>query len=232
MATSSTQTDFVIYDEQFNSSMTERLLVNIQVWNSNSYGGLVLTTKLLMGHFNKVSMYKALAETVVKEYNPEAKTSTSWDTFEAFENVSVKVWRDVNIEKTIDAFTVMLQDPNATFSQLVGALTADLITEIKRVLPISLKTVPGVFDIANKKMELVANSNDNLIKNNTKGVRLSLNKKKDTYIISLYLIFIKNVNILDVALEVRKRAEYELSNKPISMDKKFYLNIYINDIHK
>ncbi len=129
MANESTQASFIIYDEEFNSSMVERLRVNISVWNGNTKGGLVLTTKSLMGHFSKVSMYKALASTVVKELDPQVDGTTTWDTFESFENVSVKVKRTVNIKKTIDAFRVMLKDPNATFSQLVGALTADLITK-------------------------------------------------------------------------------------------------------
>ena len=129
MANESTQSTFVIYDEQFNSSMMERLQVNINVWNSATYGGLVLTTKSLMGHFSKVSMYKALAETVVTELDPTVEGTTSWDTFEAFENASVKQKRDVNLQKTVDAFRVMLVDPQATFSQIVGGLTADLITK-------------------------------------------------------------------------------------------------------
>ena len=129
MANESTQSSFIIYDEQFNSAMMERLQVNINVWNSATKGGLVLTTKSLMGHFNKVSMYKALAETVVKELDPTVEGTTTWDTFEAFENASVKVKRTVNIKKTVDAFRVMLKDPKATFSQLVGGLTADLITK-------------------------------------------------------------------------------------------------------
>ena len=129
MANESTQSSFVIYDKEFNSSMVERLQVNIGVWNAQTYGGLVLTTKSLMGHFSKVSMYKALSEAVIKELDPTVEGTTTWDTFEAFENASVKVKRDVNIKKTVDAFRVMLQDPNASFSQLVGALTADLITK-------------------------------------------------------------------------------------------------------
>ena len=129
MANESTQSSFVIYDEEFNSSMYERLQVNINVWNSATKGGLVLTTKSLMGHFNKVSMYKALAETVIKELDPRVEGTTQWDTFEAFENASVKVKRTVNIKKAVDAFRVMLKDPDATFSQLVGGLTADLITK-------------------------------------------------------------------------------------------------------
>jgi hypothetical protein len=129
MANESTQSSFVIYDEEFNSSMVERLNVNIEVWNSKTRGGLVLTTRSLMGHFNKVSMYKALSENVITELDPTVEGSTTWSTFEAFENASVKVKRDVNIKKAVDAFKVMLKDPNATFSQLVGALTADLITK-------------------------------------------------------------------------------------------------------
>jgi len=129
MANESTQSSFVIYDEEFNSAMMERLQVNIQVWNSATKGGLVLTTKHMMGHFNKVSMYKALAETVIKELDPRVEGTTTWDTFESFENASVKVKRDVNIKKAVDAFRVMLKDPKATFSQIVGGLTADLITK-------------------------------------------------------------------------------------------------------
>ena len=129
MALTSTQKDFVIYDEEFNSALYERLQVNIDVWNAATYGALVITTDAMKGHFSKVSMYKALASDVVKEYNPENVTTTAFDTFESFEQVKVKVWRDSNIQKTVDAFKVLLLNPDATFSQLVGGLTADLITK-------------------------------------------------------------------------------------------------------
>lgn len=129
MANEATQNTFVIYDDEFNSSMVERLNVNIDVWNSKTYGGLLLTTKSLMGHFSKVSMYKALSEAVITELDPNVEGVTTWSTFEALENISAKVKRDVNLTKTVDAFRVMLVDPEATFSQVVGALTADLITK-------------------------------------------------------------------------------------------------------
>jgi len=123
------QTDFVIYDEEFNSSMTERLNVNINLWNGATKGGLVLTTKHTMGHFSKVSMYKRLSQAVVEEFDPRTKGTTTWTSLEGFENASVKVWRDMALSGTLDEFKVMLKEPNATFSQLVGALTADLITK-------------------------------------------------------------------------------------------------------
>jgi len=144
MPNEATQTSFIIYDEEFNSSLVERLRVNLDVWNGNTFGGLVLTTKNLMGHFNKVSMYKALATTVVKELDPRVDGTTSWDTFEAFENASVKVKRDVNIKKAVDAFRVMLKEPNATFSQVVGALTADLIT--KDAIETGLSALSGAIE--------------------------------------------------------------------------------------
>ena len=123
------QTDFVIYDEEFNSSMAERLNVNINLWNGATKGGLVLTTKHTMGHFSKVSMYKRLSQAVVEEFDPRTKGTTTWTSLEGFENASVKVWRDMALSGTLDEFKVMLEEPNATFSQLVGALTADLITK-------------------------------------------------------------------------------------------------------
>jgi len=129
MATSGTQTDFVIYDEQFNSKLYERLNINIDLWNAKTNGGLLLTTKDMMGHFSKVTMYKKLASAVVTEYDPRTKGTTTWSNLETFENASVKVWRDMAIEGTLDEFKVMLNEPNATFSELVGALTAQLITE-------------------------------------------------------------------------------------------------------
>ena len=123
------QTDFVIYDDEFNSSMTERLNVNINLWNGATKGGLVLSTKNTMGHFSKVSMYKRLSQAVVEEFDPRTKGTTTWTSLEGFENASVKVWRDMALSGTLDEFKVMLKEPNATFSQLVGALTADLITK-------------------------------------------------------------------------------------------------------
>jgi len=129
MALASTQNDFVIYDEEFNSAKDEKLLVNIDLWNSATRGALVITTENLKGHYQKVSMYKALAESVVKEYDPRNITQTVFDTIETFENVNVKVWRDSDFKKTVDSFKVLLLDPEFTFSQKVGMMTADLITK-------------------------------------------------------------------------------------------------------
>lgn len=129
MATSGTQTDFVIYDEEFNSSFYERLNTNINVWNSATRGGLLMTSKDLQGHFSKVAMYKRLSESVVNEYDPRNEGTTTWTNLEQFENASVKVWRDMAIADTVDSFKVLLKEPNATFSQIVGALTADMITK-------------------------------------------------------------------------------------------------------
>lgn len=129
MANEATQNTFVIYDEEFNSAMVERLNVNIQLWNANTFGGLVLTTRSLMGHFSKVSMYKAISEAVVTELDPTVEGVTTWSTFEQLENVSAKVKRDVNLQKTVDSFRVLAEDPDLSFSQVVGALTADLIAK-------------------------------------------------------------------------------------------------------
>ena len=129
MATSGTQTDFVIYDEEFASGLWERMNVNIDLWNNATKGGLLISTKNLMGHFNKVSMYKRLAQAVIEEFDPRTKGTTTWTNLEQFENASVKVWRDMALSGTLDEFKVMLNEPNTTFSAVVGGLTADMITK-------------------------------------------------------------------------------------------------------
>jgi len=129
MATSGTQTDFIINDAQFNTTFYERLNVNINLWNTATRGGLLMTSKDLQGHFSKVTMYKRLAQSVVNEFDPRTKGTTTWTNLEQFENASVKVWRDMAISDTLDAFKVMLNEPNATFSAVVGGLTADMITK-------------------------------------------------------------------------------------------------------
>ncbi len=129
MATSGTQTDFVIYDNEFASGLWERMNVNIDLWNTATRGGLLISTKNLMGHFNKVSMYKRLAQAVITEFDPRVKGTTTWTNLEQFESASVKVWRDMAISGTLDEFKVMLNEPNTTFSQVVGGLTADMITK-------------------------------------------------------------------------------------------------------
>lgn len=129
MATSGTQTDFVIYDEEFASGLWERMNINIDLWNTATRGGLLISTKNLMGHFNKVSMYKRLAQAVIEEFDPRTKGTTTWTNLEQFENASVKVWRDMALSGTLDEFKVMLEDPQTTFSRVVGGLTADMITK-------------------------------------------------------------------------------------------------------
>jgi len=123
------QTDFIIRDDEFNSGLWERMNVNIGLWNTATRGGLLISTKNLMGHFAKVSMYKRLAQAVIEEFDPRTKGTTTWTSLEQFENASVKVWRDMALSGTLDEFKVMLEEPNTTFSKVVGGLTADMITK-------------------------------------------------------------------------------------------------------
>ena len=93
MATTGTQTDFVIYDDEFNSGLYARMNVNINLWNTATRGGLLISTKNLMGHFAKVSMYKRVAQAVIEEFDPRTKGTTTWTSLEQFENNLTRIFR-------------------------------------------------------------------------------------------------------------------------------------------
>lgn len=119
---------FKIYDKEFQAGVEKALDKNLDVFNTATRGAIILTTESLKGQYEKKAMFKALAQTTIKVRDPESVATIVFDTLDELENIGVKVNRYSAIQKTADAFAKLAQDPDNSFSSIVGVLTADLIT--------------------------------------------------------------------------------------------------------
>ena len=63
--------DFVIYDEEFGNAYREALKQRVDYYNGASLGTIVLTSKSILGNFEKQSFMKSLASaTLVNHRDP------------------------------------------------------------------------------------------------------------------------------------------------------------------
>jgi len=127
MAINYTLDTFKIYDEEFNAMLAEQLERNLEIFNSSTGGGIILTTESLKGQYEKKAMFKALSSATIKNRDPKSVATIVFDTLDQLENIGVKVDRFNAIQKTADSFAKLAQDPDSSFSAIVGVLTADLI---------------------------------------------------------------------------------------------------------
>ena len=124
-----TLADFVIYDEQFQNAYTETLSQRVDFYNAASRGTIVLTSKSILGNFEKMSFFKSLASaTLVNHRDPASVAGITADKIEQGEKIGVKLNRYSYIQNTLDSFK-KIGTGEATFSQEVGVLTALAATE-------------------------------------------------------------------------------------------------------
>jgi len=127
MAVNYTLDTFKIYDKEFQDGVEKALNRNLDVWNSSTRGGMILATESLKGQYERKAIFKALGQATIKDRDPKSVATIVFDTLDELENIGVKVNRYSAIQKTADAFAKLAQDPDASFSSIVGVLTGDLI---------------------------------------------------------------------------------------------------------
>jgi len=119
------KSNFIIHNDEFEQAYIETLTQNVNVWNSISGGALQLSTESIRGELQKKALFKELSTTtVIKHRDPNSTATIVPETLEMIQEINVKLNQYSFIAKTADAFSKMLLDPEATFSQLVGSATA------------------------------------------------------------------------------------------------------------
>lgn len=116
--------DFIIYDEEFQNAYTETLAQQVDFYNEASRGCIVLTSKSILGNFEKMSFFKSLASaSLVEHRDPSGVGAITAQKIEQGEKIGVKLNRRSYIQNTLDSFK-KIGTGEATFSQEVGILTA------------------------------------------------------------------------------------------------------------
>lgn len=116
--------DFIIYDEEFQNAYTETLAQRVNYYNEASRGTILLTSRSILGNFEKMSFFKSLASaTLVNHRDPASVASITAQKIEQGEKIGVKLNRYSYIQNTLDSFKKIGQG-EASFSTEVGVLTA------------------------------------------------------------------------------------------------------------
>lgn len=116
--------DFIIYDEEFGNAYREALKQMVDYYNEASLGTIILTSKSILGNFEKQSFFKSLASaTLVNHRDPLSVASITAQKIEQGEKIGVKINRYSFIQNSLDSFKKIGQG-EASFTTEVAALTA------------------------------------------------------------------------------------------------------------
>ena len=125
MALDFNQGNFNIIESEFNEAYIETLQMEVELWNANSHGTLIMSTKSILGNFETRSIFRELSTAALIKYrDPLSTADITPETLEMISQRSVKINRYSFMAKSIDSWKKLGYDPEATFSQLIGAATA------------------------------------------------------------------------------------------------------------
>jgi hypothetical protein len=114
-----TLSDFVVYDDQFQSGQFETLQQSLAVFNDASGGAITLTNRSLQGHYARDAFIKE-AGTFVARRDPTSVAAVTDSPLQQAENLNVKLNRRFGpVSQTRDAWRKIATDPQ-TLSFILG----------------------------------------------------------------------------------------------------------------
>jgi len=112
-----TASDFVVYQEEFNSGKTEVMQQAVNVFNEDSAGTILLGKENHIGDYSSEAFFQDVVSVDRRDTtSTSAKTATA---LTQTEDVKVKLNRSILVEQTVDAFKKIGRDPRE-MSFLVG----------------------------------------------------------------------------------------------------------------
>ena len=121
MATSMAS-DFLIYQEQFQTGFLEKMTQNANLFNGASNGAIRLVTRMIKGHIEQGAFFKKLSTIAYRDIN--ADTAITAAKMVQGEQVGVKINRSSFAATTYDAFKKLGKSPDE-FMYLYGQSYAD-----------------------------------------------------------------------------------------------------------
>lgn len=117
-----TRTDFKIYDDQYYGGMFEAVSQNVNVFNANSGGAVVLSARDVLGDFSRESFVRDLD--LVARRDPVSTAVVADTPMVQDEIVAVKLSRRLGpVAQTLDSWRKINRDPEAmsfTLGQMAG----------------------------------------------------------------------------------------------------------------
>ncbi|MDX9975329.1 MAG: major capsid protein [FCB group bacterium] len=121
-----TRDTFVVFDDQFQTGMWERIAQNTQAFNVASNNALVLQSESLKGDYSISTIFEKLNEDAITRRDPSSlSVATAYD-IEQLEVASVNLHRRFGpVKKTLNSWYQIGQTPEM-LSMLVGQMAGDL----------------------------------------------------------------------------------------------------------
>jgi hypothetical protein len=111
--------DFIIYDEQYYTGLTEVLLQNAQVFNAASNNAIVLTPERVKGEYEKASFMQTIAS-LIQRRDTTSIATVSDKALTQEEHIAVKVNRRIGpVAQTKDAFR-KIAETSEELSMILG----------------------------------------------------------------------------------------------------------------
>ena len=98
-----TKADFVVYDEQLQTGVTEVLQQYAEGVEAGTNGAIRLVTRFSIGDFNRAAFFEVVDD-LIKERDPNSTAALASTSLSQAEKVGVKVHRSIYQQNTLDSF--------------------------------------------------------------------------------------------------------------------------------
>lgn len=147
---SNTLNTFQVYDDEFQSGLTEVLMQNANAFNGASANTINIVPSLHRGQFAKEAFFQEISD-LIRERDPGSTDPDSDDDLTQSELIMPKVNRKIQVAKTRDAFKKILtgSNPESVFSTLLGqqAAQAMLLDYLNTGIACLVGSVEGNADV-------------------------------------------------------------------------------------
>lgn len=129
MATT-TRTDVVVYEEQFQGGFVETIYQNVQAFNAASRGTLTMSVDQLLGHYEQEAFWDEVSSISRRDSSADSSSTVTSTKLTEDEFISVKLdRRNGPYETNMDSFRKIGENPSREFSRVIGVQTAEAIPQ-------------------------------------------------------------------------------------------------------
>lgn len=129
MATT-TRTDVVVYEEQFQGGFVETIYQNVVAFNEASRGALAMRVEDLLGHYEQEAFWDDVSNISRRDSSADSSSTVSSTKLTEDEFISVKLdRRNGPYETNMDSFRKIGENPSREFSRIIGVQTAESVPQ-------------------------------------------------------------------------------------------------------
>lgn len=141
---------FKVYEDEFQSGVTEVLMQNSEAFNGASANTINIVPSIHRGNFASEAFFLEI-EDLIRERDPSTQAADTDDDLEQGELIMPKVNRKYQVKKTLDAFRKILpqDNPESVFSTILGQQVGKsiLVDYLNTAIAAAVGAVDGNADV-------------------------------------------------------------------------------------